>query len=652
MGLDTRFDGAFLGPMAENADLLEELVVDAIRDHAYWRRNFHPEDSPSIPEASRYAPERQAIVARTRHVLRRLAADLKHSVPWFSPRYIGHMSTDLLLPGVVARILTTLYNPNNVSEDASGPMVRVELRVGEQLAAMVGYETREGASPRAWGHLTSGGTVANIEALWNHRTARLYPLALAAAVRDLGLATSPEPVLGCPMERAASWALANLTIDDALAVRRRVYTEVHARHGPEVLGALHECAEANSVAALGLVEFLSRHELGTPGIVVPHSAHYSWSRAVKLLGLGRSALYGVDLDAHMRMDARSLCEVLDALERERVPVLSVVGVLGTTEFGTLDPIDAIVGQRDARQGRQGFGVHVDAAWGGYLASMFRTPEGGLVPRDEMRERFEYFPSESVYAAFAALGRTDSMTIDPHKLGFIPYPAGAFVARNREIAALLVESAPYVFEDPSAPAEAQIDFRQLGRFILEGSKPGASAASVFATHEVLPLHSDGFGALIASTIDASETLFDRLGALADRLSDAATLVVPFEPDSNIVCVAVNPAGNAQLDTMNAFMRRLFDTMRFRAAAIPQVHEFVGSVTSVSGDRVEVEARRELAARLGLELGSFDASGARLVVLRHTVMNPWLLRGTPTPIEQYVSFLERTVRRLSGGSPSDA
>ena len=84
----------------------------------------------------------------------------------------------------------------------------------------------------------------------------------------------------------------------------------------------------------------------------------------------------------------------------------------------------------------------------------------------------------VAEALEALGRTDSMTIDPHKLGFVPYPAGAFVARNREVATLLAESAPYVFVDADQPGAPQIDFGQLGRFILEGSKPGASAASVW------------------------------------------------------------------------------------------------------------------------------------------------------------------------------
>jgi len=47
----------FLGPKAENADRLERLVVEAIRDHAFWRRNFHPGDPIHISEEIKRSPE-------------------------------------------------------------------------------------------------------------------------------------------------------------------------------------------------------------------------------------------------------------------------------------------------------------------------------------------------------------------------------------------------------------------------------------------------------------------------------------------------------------------------------------------------------------------------------------------------------------------
>src|SRR3546814_1392927 len=89
-----------------------------------------------------------------------------------------------------------------------------------------------------------------------------------------------------------------------------------------------------------------------------------------------------------------------------------VAVLGTTEYGTVDPVDAMVDARDrwAAKGL-GFSVHVDGAWGGYLATLFRNEDGSLRSIEEVGEGFARFPLPEVHAAFAALGRTDSVTVD-------------------------------------------------------------------------------------------------------------------------------------------------------------------------------------------------------------------------------------------------
>ena len=110
---------AFLGPYGENDELLERLVVEFLRDHVFWRRNFHPEDPPAIPTRARFDPAHHAFEARMRRELHALSAALKRSVPFHSPRYIGHMASDLLLPGLIAQIVTLPYNPNNVVEDAA-----------------------------------------------------------------------------------------------------------------------------------------------------------------------------------------------------------------------------------------------------------------------------------------------------------------------------------------------------------------------------------------------------------------------------------------------------------------------------------------------------------------------------------------------------
>ena len=47
----------FLGPRRENAEEFERLVVDALRDHVYWRRNTHPGDPSHITEQIKREPD-------------------------------------------------------------------------------------------------------------------------------------------------------------------------------------------------------------------------------------------------------------------------------------------------------------------------------------------------------------------------------------------------------------------------------------------------------------------------------------------------------------------------------------------------------------------------------------------------------------------
>lgn len=636
-------DAAFIGPMAENGPQFEQWVVDAVRDHLYWRKNMHPEDPAAIPATAQLAPAFQEVTARTDDALRRLAARLKRSVPWFSPRYVGHMASDLLMPGLVARILGTLYNPNNVSDDAGGPALQMELEVGEQLAAMFGLPAET-----AWGHLTSGGTVANYEALRSMQALRLYPLALAAGVREAELDLSGTAAAW--LTDADDWRLVNVPVAEVMPLRAAVYEQALAAGGATLARAVHAAVDAHRIETLGAVDFFATHGVAPPVLVAPVSAHYSWSRAAKLTGIGTRQIVKVDVDERMRLDERALQATLDELAADRRPLLGCVCVYGTTEFGTLDPVHAVTTARATMEQRGlAFGVHVDAAWGGYLASAFREADGSLRPVARMREDYAYFPSDEVYAATAALGDVDSITVDPHKLGFMPYPAGAIVFRDRAWARLQTEGAPYVFDDAgSATIEPPLALEHLGKYILEGSKPGSSATSVAVTHDVFPLHADGFGRIIAGTVHASEVFYDRVHALADRVADVARIVVPFEPDTNIVCLAVNPTGNRKLAACNANTRRLFDAMRFRIDQPLQVAEVIGSFTSLSRSRLTGDAAARLEQWLDLKAGELDASeDAHVFVLRHTLMNPWLLRpaaGGKDYLDVYLRLLEREIRRV--------
>lgn len=627
-------DALFLGPYGENDTLLEKLVVEFLRDHIYWRRNFHPEDPPAISTAAAHHPDYQAFEARLRRELHLLSAALKKSVPFHSPRYLGHMVSDLLISGLAAQILCLPYNPNNVSEDVAPVTVDMEVQVGLQLARMLGYTHDTARVDCAFGHLTSGGTLANYQALRLALALKAFPVALRAArVPDIFL---PDD----------DWAAFNLAPAAGIVLLEKWRQWL----GAQSVAAQRRWADAvqgHRIEQLGMVDFFAAHpDLKVPKVLAPITAHYSWSKGLKLLGLGRAQLRLLP-ERGMRLDVEALESTLLACERERQPVLLAVAVLGTTEYGTIDPVDGVVDARDRFGARGlGFGVHVDGAWGGYLATMFRNGDGSLRTREQVRNGFTAFPSAEVHAAFAAVARTDSVTVDPHKLGYLPYGSGAFICRDHRAMALLAEHADYVFHDTTQLGYLE-RHRSLGQFIPEGSKPGAAAAAAYVTHRVLPLDHEHFGRLQAHTIVSAEAFEKRAQRFSQDVSANLHAVVPFVPDSNLVCLALNQAGNRDVSRANAFVRRLHDELRCDPSQPLQLKEFFGSVTTLRPEVLgEVEMQRILQA-LGLDSDTLGGDNDdRLLILRHTLMNPYLIdhENGISYIDRYFEFLERRTRAL--------
>ena len=634
---DHTLDACFLGPYGENDTLLEKLLVEFLRDHVYWRRNFHPEDPPAIGTGAAHHPDYLAFESRMRRELHQLSAALKKSVPFHSPRYIGHMASDLLLPGLAAQMLTLPYNPNNVSEDAAPVTVDLEVQAGLQLARMLGYPHDPTRDACAFGHLTSGGTLANYQALRLALALKAFPVALRAAqVPDLELPTD-------------DWSAFNLAQADSIALLTAWQAWLAAQTPAERARWLQR-VERERIEQRGLVGFFAAHpQLKVPLVLAPVTAHYSWSKGLKLLGLGRDQLELLPTDG-MRLDGAALRATLERCARESQPVLMCVAVLGGTEYGTIDPIDQVLAAREASR-RRGldFAVHVDAAWGGYLATVFRHEDGSLRTREEVAADYVQFPAPAVHAAFAALGDTDSATVDPHKLGYLPYGSGAFICRDHRAMALLAERADYVFHG-GTPKDYLARYRSLGQFIPEGSKSGAAAAAVYVTHKVLPLDHAHFGALPRATVRAAETFHARAQRFALELADGVHALVPFAPDSNLVCLALNPCGNTSVAAANAFVRDLHDTLRCDPHQPLQTREFFGSVTSLRPDMLGPAQTSRIFTALGLDPASLDPDEDRLLILRHTLMNPYLLdhENGISYIDRYFDFLGRRMRTLRNGA----
>jgi glutamate/tyrosine decarboxylase-like PLP-dependent enzyme len=531
----------FLGPKAENEQLLQELVGRAIHEHAQARKDYFREDPPWLSERRRTSSSYIESVGQLRKEVKTLLRALQGSVPFYSYRYQGHMLWDVTLPSVVGYFAALLYNQNNVAAEASPVTTWLEMLVGDDLAKLLGfyvprrdpqtgqYEPVPEGKVMGWGHITCDGSVANMEALWAARNLKYLPLGIAAALRtrpELSRAVGFGVTLPTGETKALveldTWQLFNLDVGVVLRLIERLKAEY------PMPDDIDETLSEYSVQHLGLSTAHRRYasSFAEPVIVSPVTAHYSWPKGAALLGLGRAQSVGVPVDLDARMSIPELRMRLDECLRTRTPVMMVVSVHGSTEESAIDPLADIVELREEYRVRGlTFWLHADAAWGGYFASMLHAPrseKGKPFKLDNLGDLPESLDSSSVdehqifygpsavmsdyvRRQYGALPQVDSITVDPHKAGYVPYPAGALCYRDVRSRNLVTFSSPVIYRGDIEPT--------VGIYGIEGSKPGAAAAAVYLSHRVIPTDVSGYGRIMGRCLWNSKRLYCSLVTMA-------------------------------------------------------------------------------------------------------------------------------------------
>ena len=590
-------------------------------EHIHWRRDFHPSDKPVVSLKEQRSERYAESLMRTEEALLELSSLLKSgSVPFFSPRYLGHMISDTLMAANLGYLATILYNPNNCSYEASSASTMLELEVGQELCGLFGYEKES-----SWGHITSGGTVANYEALWVARNLRSLASALTEVRPDL-------------VSQFNDIQKANLPVQT-------------------LLGLLAQCKEEGDLHELRRATAQYRGAAAAAGkVLVPQSKHYSWTKALDILGLGQNSMIPIPVGADFRMDTDYLRETVTQLAESGTPILAVVTVAGTTECGAVDQIHHITALREELREKLGVGfyLHVDGAYGGYIRSMFRDPEGELLELHNVRRycaQKGYFspqvqwPEPDIYEAFAAIKEADSVTVDPHKLGYVPYAAGGIVMKDRRALDLISYFAAYTFE------EEGVEPALLGSFIMEGSRPGASAASVWMAHKVLPLTIEGYGKLLAHSVDGAQLLYQAFQK--DSLIEAAGRTFQIQcltdPDLNVVNFVIHEPGNQDLEKTNKLNRFIYDQCSYRSGPV-YLEDFILSKTIIKPD-VYQSAIEQFLQQLQIPQSELSRVGD-VFVLRSCMMTPYLTSNQTFEAyrEKFYATLTRHLERFVEKHPS--
>ncbi len=139
------------------SDLLQ-LLGESLQQFAAWQtsrwHDYELDETLHVPQE------------KARAMLTELLERLDDNYPFFHPSYAGQMLKPPHALSAIAYFLAMQINPNNHALDGGPATAKMEMEVVAELARLFGYSQH-------LGHLTSSGTVANLEALWVARS--LHP---------------------------------------------------------------------------------------------------------------------------------------------------------------------------------------------------------------------------------------------------------------------------------------------------------------------------------------------------------------------------------------------------------------------------------------------------------------------------------------------
>lgn len=495
----------FLGPKGENVDIFSDMILKSIKEHAEFRAtHYKKDDKPYITPEIKSSIQYKNAIDKMENVRLELTQRLHGSVPFFSQRYQAHMSWDTVMPGNIGYLTAMLYNQNNVATEVGTATCVLEKEVGQQLCQLLGFPSKS-----SWGHITADGTIANTESMWVARNLKFYPLAIKQAlinhstklynaVENLTVHvfnSDKNMIEEKKLVDCTEWQLLNIDSSEIMDLPENMIHMCNLSSGE-----LDTYLAPFLLQNIGLMEYTRIYpSISNVKILVPATYHYSWPKASTILGLGQDSIIKIPVDDNCRMNIDLFRQELINCSEKHTPVLMTVAIVGSTEEGIVDNINDILNVKEDLAKNYGlqFHFHCDAAWGGYLRSILIDSQVD----NTIDESDHYIPALSLssYAQlqYRKLSCADTITIDPHKAGFIPYPAGSLCYRDGRLRYLITFKADYIHSDPDT---------NIGIFGIEGSKPGAAAAAVWMAHKTIPLNKKGYGQILGECIYSTKIYY--------------------------------------------------------------------------------------------------------------------------------------------------
>lgn len=253
--------------------------------------------------------------------------------------------------------------------------------------------------------------------------------------------------------------------------------------------------EANILAVRA---FRNTARVEKPELILPESAHFSFLKASDLLGV-KLVWAGLKEDYSVNVE--------DVEDKITDNTIGIVGIAGTTGLGVVDDIPAL----SDLAVDYGIPLHVDAAFGGFVIP-FAKALGYDLPDFDFR-----------------LKGVQSITIDPHKMGMVPIPAGGIIFRKKRFLEAISIPAPYLAGG------------KVWQATITGTRPGANALAVWAM--IKHLGFEGYKRVVKEAMELSRWF-------ASELKRIPGVYLIREPVLNIVSF-----GTENLDEVEEELKKL-------------------------------------------------------------------------------------------------
>lgn len=434
-------DGLFFiepdGSNREEARRLGYRFVDMVVDAASGAANRPPLSRETSAGTAPYIPP---AAGRDLESLLAEAADiLRHGMNPAHPGYVGHMDTLASSVGIFSDLIVSAMNNNMLAWEMSPLFTEMEQRVMAWIASLFGLdnpEVRSEAGPM--GTMVSGGTLANMTALLVARNACCSRMGQGGVRSD----------------------------------------------GPD--GRRRASGDITSAATEGKPDLV---------FLASENAHFSFSKAANLLGLGRDGWIRVESDSQGRVVPEAMDAALCRSREEGREPFCLVGVAGTTVTGSIDPLYKLADLAH----REGLWFHVDAAYGGALAL-----------------------SDTLRSRLPGIGRADSITFNPQKWLFVPKTCATILFRDSaQVDAHLREPFIYGSVNHSTAAGSKTN---LGELTIQGTRR-VDILKLYLTLE--HLGTERLAGFVQNQVDLARDLAGLI-----RSHDELELIN--EPDMNIIC----------------------------------------------------------------------------------------------------------------------